>query len=397
MASRRARSRGRVALRQALLGALLTALAAACGCGGGDDVEGAATSTRAASAPRERAAPAPREQPGGGPVRSGRGPRVETVATGLEAPWEIAFLPDGRALVTERPGRVRLLSRSLELRDRPVAEIDVEAIGEGGLLGLAVDPDFRGNGFVYIYRTTADGNEVVRYRMRGDRLEGETVVADGIQAAAIHDGGRLRFGPDGRLYVTAGDAAEQELAQDRASLNGKILRLDRGQLHGDGGRPQVYSLGHRNPQGLDWQPGSGRLISDEHGPDGDDEINVIRQGANYGWPEVRGEQHDGFAGPIAVYPDSIAPSGATFVRRPGSSWTGDYLIGCLVGEQLRRVRLDGTRVTLDEALFEGDFGRLRTVVEGPDGALYALTSNRDGRGSPQEGDDRVLRIVPPAA
>ncbi|MBA3300532.1 MAG: PQQ-dependent sugar dehydrogenase, partial [Thermoleophilaceae bacterium] len=159
----------------------------------------------------------------------------------------------------------------------------------------------------------------------------------------------------------------------------------------------IYTTGHRNPQGFDWLPGTRTLIEDEHGPDGDDEVNVLRKGANYGWPEVRGEQkRAGFTAPAAIYPESIAPSGATFVRRRGSEWSGDYLIGALVGEQIRRVRVNRSgRVSLNRPLFEGRYGRIRTVTEGPDGALYALTNNTDGRGSPRPGDDRVLRIVPP--
>jgi glucose/arabinose dehydrogenase len=365
--------------------ACLLALAAGlAGCGGDGDEGG--------SPPPKRTEPTATTE---GPVRTRGEPRLETVATGLEAPWEIAFLPDGRALLTERPGRVRILSRTLQLAPEPVAEIDVAELGESGLLGLAVDPDFRRNRFVYLYRTTDSDNEVVRYRFDDERLTGERVLISGIQVGAIHDGGRIRFGPDGRLYITTGEAGEDRLAQDEGSLNGKILRMDADRLHGSGGRPEVVSLGHRNPQGFDWQPGTDRLVEDEHGPEGNDEINVIRQGRNYGWPEVQGEDHDGFEAPRRVYSESIAPSGATFVHQGQSAWTGDYLIGCLVGEQIRRVQLDGSRVVGDEALFEGRLGRVRTVVEGPDGALYALTSNRDGRGSPRQGDDRVVRIVPP--
>jgi glucose/arabinose dehydrogenase len=299
--------------------------------------------------------------------------------------------------VTERPGRVRLVSRDRRLRDEPVAEVDVDEIGEGGLLGLAIDPDFERNRFVYLYRTANGGNEVARYRFEDGPLEEDAVVARGIRAAAIHDGGRLRFGPDGDLYFSAGDAGDSSLAQDRGSLNGKVLRLSPRQYRGGGGRPQVFSLGHRNPQGFDWQPRTGRFVEDEHGDLGNDEVNFLRRGANFGWPEAQGEDHDGFAAPVAVYSDAIAPSGATFVRGRGSEWTGNYLIAALVGEQVRRLSFDRGRVTRNEALFQGDFGRLRTVVEGPDGALYVLTSNRDGRGSPQDGDDRILRIVPPAA
>ena len=369
--------------------AVLVALALA-GCGGDDDESGNISPPPKSTTTTER--PTATTE---GPVRTRGEPRLETAATGLEAPWELAFLPDGRALLTERPGRVRILSRTLQLDPRPLAEIDVAAIGEGGLLGLAVDPRFRRNRFVYIYRTTESGNEVVRYRLGEDGLSGERVVIGDIEAGAIHDGGRIRFGPDGRLYISTGDAGQDQLAQENGSLNGKILRIDAGTLRKGGGVPEVVSLGHRNPQGFDWQPGSDRLVASEHGDDGDDEVNVIRKGRNYGWPEARGEDHDGFEAPKSVYPDSIAPSGATFVHLGGSAWTGDYLIGCLVGEQIRRLSFDGQKVTGDEPLFEGRLGRVRTVVEGPDGALYALTNNRDGRGSPRRGDDRVVRIVPP--
>jgi glucose/arabinose dehydrogenase len=332
------------------------------------------------------------------PVRADGEPRVTTVATDLEVPWEIAFLPDGRALITERPGRVRLLTDDRGLAPEPVAEVAVAAEGEGGLLGLAVDPEFDENGFVYLYRTVDSGNEVARYRMEGDRLVEEAVVLDGIEASPIHDGGRIHFGPDGRLYISTGDAAQDELAQDPNSLNGKFLVLDERRLQGDSpAEPEILSLGHRNPQGFDWRAGSGSMIANEHGDTGNDEVNVIRPDRNYGWPEAEGEDHEGFEAPVALYDEAIAPSGATFVNLPGSEWTGDYLIGALIGEQIRRVSFDGEEVTGDEALFEGDFGRVRTVVEGPDGALYALTNNRDGRGDPRPGDDRVIRIVPPSA
>lgn len=328
------------------------------------------------------------------PDRAVGTPQVSTVATGLEAPWEIAFLPDGRALVTERPGRVRLLSRDLELRGEPVAEVAVEAVGESGLLGLAVDPRFERNGFVYLYRTGESGNEVLRMRLRGDRLEEDATVLDGLAAGPIHDGGRIHFGPDGLLYVSTGEAGNPQLAQDPRSLNGKMLRL-RG-FRGERARPEVLSLGHRNVQGFDWQPGTNRLFATEFGPDANDEVNVIRRGGNYGWPEAQGDAGaPRFVPALVDYEDVIAPSGATFVSQRGSAWTGGFLLAALRGEQLRLLTLAGGRVGRDTPLFKGRFGRLRTVVEGPDGAIYALTNNTDGRGSPRDGDDRILRIVPP--
>ncbi|MDQ3719541.1 MAG: PQQ-dependent sugar dehydrogenase [Actinomycetota bacterium] len=367
---------------------------AVAGCGGNDErpapapaPEAPRAGTGATSTPRPEA------------LQRARGrPRVETVASGLEIPWDLAFLPDGGALVTERPGRVRLLGADGRLRARVLATVEVDDAGEGGLLGVVVDPRFERNRFVYLYRTTSSGNEVVRYRMIRERLEEQAVVVRGIRSGVIHDGGRMRFGPGGELYLTSGEAGQEDLAQEPSSLNGKILRMSPEQYRGRGGRPEVFSTGHRNPQGLDWQPGTGRLVSDEHGPDGDDEINFLRRGANYGWPRIRGEEAGGgLVKPVVVYPESIAPSGATFVRRPGSAWTGDYLIGALVGEQVRRVTIDRSgRVTRNEALFERQFGRIRTVVEGPDGTLYLLTNNRDGRGSSNTGDDRILRVVPPA-
>ena len=340
---------------------------------------------------------APAERQRESPVRNEGGPKVNTWVEGLDVPWELVFLPDGRALVTERPGQVRLISREGRLESRPVAEIDVSN-GEGGLLGMAIDPRFERNGLVYIYRTSGSENQLLRFRFASNELREERVLVRGIQASPVHDGGRVRFGPDGQLYFSTGDAGVSSVSQDPNSLNGKILRLSSDQYRGSGGRPDVFTLGHRNPQGFDWQPRTNQMIENEHGASANDEVNVLREGANYGWPDIEGrESRDGFVSPAALYEDTIAPSGATFVRQAGSEWSGDYLIGCLAGEQIRRVGFNGDEVTTNEALFQGDFGRIRTVVEGPDGALYALTSNRDGRGSPREGDDRILRIVPPAS
>jgi glucose/arabinose dehydrogenase len=329
---------------------------------------------------------------------------VHTVASGLEIPWDIAFMPDGSALVTERPGRVRLLTKDGRLQTAAVAEITVSTRGEGGLLGLALDPDFEDNRLVYLYYTGLDGMRLDRWRWTGTQLEREATLVDAIQAGDVHDSGRIGFGPDGRLYVATGDAGHPETAQDESSLNGKFLALTAEQYHGQGPvQPTVVASGLRNPQGFDWQPGTETLIANDHGPsgfdgpEGYDEVNQIQAGGNYGWPEVIGSQTQSgrFIAPVRVYRDPIAPSGGAFVRQPGSAWNGDYLLAALRGESLIRLRIDAGQVVAEEHLLRGQFGRLRTVRQGPHGCLYVLTSNRDGRGTPRPGDDQILCVQPP--
>jgi glucose/arabinose dehydrogenase len=340
--------------------------------------------------------------PGASSASTSHGVRVKTIATGLTIPWEIAFLPDRSALVVERPGTVRLLSAAGKLQARPVATIQVSALGEGGLLGLALDPDFAHNRYVYFYFTVPGAMRLERWRYRGGRLTRQRSLVDGIAAGRLHDSGRIAFGPDRRLYLSTGDAGQAQLAQDPNSLNGKFLSLSSRQYRGAGGRPRIVSSGHRNAQGFDWQPGSRRLISTEHGPtgfdgpEGYDEINEIVQGRNYGWPAIVGSGNNpAFTDPLRVYQAPIAPGGATFVTHPGSSWTGNFVFACLRGKSLRRLVFKGGLIVSEEQLFSARFGRLRTVVEGPRGDLYVLTSNRDGRGVPVQSDDRILRITPP--
>jgi glucose/arabinose dehydrogenase len=364
--------------------------------------KGCATDT---PAPAPNPSPSPSPAPAGEVFTTQDGVRfrVETVVQSLDIPWAMAFAPDGRLFVTERAGRVRILNLSSSTSELALTVDGVFAQGEAGLLGLALDPQFAENHWVYVYYTAtlASGggvNRIVRYREVSSRLVERVVLLDNIPAAQIHDGGRIRFGPDGLLYITAGDANVTSLAQDLASYAGKFLRL-----HADGTRPAgnpfaspIYSSGHRNPQGFDWHPSSGDLWASEHGAAGNDEINVIRAGANYGWPRIEGgTTMTGMEPPIAFYNPAIAPSGASFYRGsrfPGFS--GNLFVGTLRGSHLLRLRIDGHRLVAEERLLEGRFGRIRDVVSGPDGYLYVCTNNRDGRGTPIAADDRILRLVP---
>lgn len=322
-------------------------------------------------------------------------PAVEVVATRLEVPWALAFAPDGRLFVTERPGRIRLI-RDRRLQPEPVATLPVAAVGEGGLMGLALDPAFPETGHLYACYTAAKGgaliNRLVRLTLRHGQASDERVLLDDIPGAPIHDGCRVKVGPDRKLYVTTGDAVEPPLAQRRDSLAGKILRLNP-----DGTVPEdnpfsgspVYSLGHRNPQGLAWDR-VGRLLAAEHGPSGHDEVNRILPGRSYGWPEVAG------AGGSPRYVDPILESGTETWAPSGIGLLGsDLFVAALRGRRLLQVTLDAElRVVRAAAILAGTHGRLRDVVVGPDGALYITTSNRDGRGWPAPDDDRVLRVTP---
>jgi len=338
--------------------------------------------------------------------------KVEKVIGGLEVPWSIVWAPDGRMIFTERPGRVRVMEKGA-LNPKPLLVVpDVERSGESGLMSVALHPQFSSNHFLYLSYAYATGGvrvRVVRYREAPEGLIDRKVIIEDLPAAQFHAGCRIRFGPDGKLYVTTGDATQRQLAQQLDSLAGKTLRLnDDGTVPQDNpfvgqqnARPEMVAWSHRNAQGLDFQPGSNLMFQTEHGPSGfdgpggGDEVNIVEKGKNYGWPTIHHTQTAaGLESPLLEYTPACAPGSGAFYR--GSvfpQFKGNFFFGCLRGERMIRVVLDGRRVVSQENLLQ-NYGRIREVAEGPDGYLYFSTSNRDGRGKPAEDDDRILRLVP---
>ncbi|MBK0418318.1 PQQ-dependent sugar dehydrogenase [Leucobacter sp. CSA1] len=313
--------------------------------------------------------------------------RLAVVADGLDAPWSIAFHGETPLIGERDSARVLELDEHGEARE--VAVVDgVEPMGEGGLLGIAVH-----DGHLYLYFTAAEENRIERYELTGEAgslgLGPAEPILDGIPSASHHDGGRIAFGPDGMLYATAGDAGDRPGAQDLESLGGKILRMTaEGEVPSDNPFPDsyVYSFGHRNPQGIAWAD-DGTLYASEFGQDTWDELNVIEAGGNYGWPEVEGiAETQGFVDPVQQWkPADASPSGIAILD-------GAVFIANLRGERLREVPLSDLAASTEHLV--GEHGRLRDAVVAPDGALWILTNNTDGRGSPGPDDDRVLRFDP---
>lgn len=349
-------------------------------------------------------------------VEQGSGPAgavpftTEVVAKGLEVPWGLAFLPGGDVLITERPGRVRLL-RQGQLVPEPVATVRIANSSEGGLLGIAAHPEFASNRLFYLYVTTDAGgktrNRVERWVLAEDHASAtlDRVILDDIPSAAYHDGGRLRFGPEGLLYVGTGDAREPELSQKVDSLAGKLLRITpEGDIPKDNPFPgkAAFITGIRNTQGFDWKDKDTLYVTD-HGPSGDtgrrghDEVSVAKKGDNLGWPTIYScEAKEGLVTPSLTWEQAVPPGGAAVYTGDSiAEWKGSLLVGALRARHLHRVVFDAQqphRVARHEVYLQDTWGRLREVTMGTDGHLYITTSNCDGRGSCGPDKDVILRL-----
>jgi glucose/arabinose dehydrogenase len=331
---------------------------------------------------------------------------VEILAQNLEVPWGLDFLPNGDLIFTERPGKISILSKEnnqLQL----IHERSVIDRSEGGLLGLAVDPDFQKTGFVFIYETAKESNQVVRLKLKNEQVVDEAVIVGGIPKSRFHNGGILRFGPDGYLYIGTGDARDPELSQDINSLAGKILRVDENgnAVSGNPFGNKVWTIGHRNVQGIDWSI-DGKMVATEHGPTGEvngwcchDEINIIEKGKNYGWPLYKGsESETGMELPLSHSgKDTWAPGGGLFIKGEiWKEWEGSYILAGLRGRRLLRFTFDSDMksVLSQEEVFKGKYKRLRNIIQAPDGSLIFCSSNHDGRNPmPVKGDDKIYRLT----
>src|SRR6266550_1137953 len=341
------------------------------------------------------------------PLPAGTVPRLvpTIIRSGLAIPWDLAFAPDGRMFVTERVGNILVYASAAPNATQlanvfPVANIN--ASGESGLMSIELDPAFATDNLLYVCVSVNDGgqwlNQVLRYRMNGNApvFDGY-VIRSGMRANSNHDGCRIRFGPDGKLWVTMGDAGNTANGQNPNVLNGKVLRVngdgsipaDNPVMPGAAGRTAVYTMGNRNPQGLTFEPGTARAIEVEHGDDTDDEINILRVGANYGYPVCRGPCADPrFVNPAWTSGNvTLATSGADFARgAQWGAWDGSLFVAQLKETDLRRFTISGDVATQREILYDGTYGRIRTVRQGPDGSLYLTTSNGSA--------DRVIRVTP---
>jgi len=321
---------------------------------------------------------------------------VQIVATNLQKPWAMSF-GDNKIFFTEKVGRIRVIDNGTLVNDS-VADLHVADITDAGLLGIALHPDFEKNHFIYVYYTYKDGdnlwNKVLRITESNDKITDAKVILDRIPGAEFDNGGVLKFGPDKKLYIGTGDATDQNSTQDLKSLAGKILRLnDDGSIPQDNPFPNspVYSYGHRNPQGLAWDD-KGNLYETEEGPTRNDEINLIKPGHNYGWPaqECSGSQQ--YQAALVCYNPSIGPAGIAYYQAGKLDIKNSLILATLLGHSLYQLPLENGTILGQKIILDG-VGRIRDASEGPDGYLYILTSNTDGRGFPDNNDDKLLRIV----
>ncbi len=338
--------------------------------------------------------------------------KIETVATNLEVPWALAWLPDGRILFTERPGRIRIIKNGV-VDPNPVATLTgVISRGEGGLMDITCHPKFSENNLIYVSYVTQGSPAqvvVVRYKFLNNNVSEPKTIINGIAASMNHAGCRTRFGPDGKLYITTGERFQGYRAQDMNDLGGKTLRVnDDGSIPKDnpfintpGARPEIWSLGHRNAQGIAWHPETGHMFQNEHGPSGSDgpgggdEVNYVEKGKNYGWPNIHHKQTaPGMIAPLIEYTPAIAPGGATFCTgKMFPEWKNNFFITGLRGECVIRLTIVNDKIASQEKLIDGEYGRIREIAEAPDGSIWFTTSNRDGRGRIQQNDDKIYKIV----
>ena len=320
---------------------------------------------------------------------------VEIVATNLQKPWAMDFADD-RIFFTEKIGAIRVIN-SGNLLEEPLANLRVQDVTDGGLLGLTLHPDFGKNHFLYVFYTyEEDGklwNKVIRITESENKLADAMTIIDKIPGAEFDNGGVIKFGPDRKLYIGTGDATEEHNSQNIRSLSGKILRLD-----DDGSIPAdnpfqnpVFSYGHRNPQGIDWDK-SGNMYVTEHGPTKNDEINLVKAGQNFGWPDEECSGDKNFEDPVACYNPSLEPAGIVFYSYNKLDLENNLIMATLRGTNLYKITLDDDIITSQQSIL-GGVGRIRDVNEGPDGYLYILTGNTDGRGFPDKTDDKLIRIV----
>jgi glucose/arabinose dehydrogenase len=326
---------------------------------------------------------------------------IRTIAQNLDVPWAIDIAVDNRIFFTEKPGRLGMIHANGTLASEPVVNIHTEDIGEAGLMGLALHPNFTQNHLMYVYHTYAENgglyNKVLMLTEKNNKIVNSKIILDGIPASDSNNGGRIKFGPDGKLYVSTGDSETPELAQNTKSLAGKLLRLnDDGTIPDDNPIPEspVYSYGHRDIQGFAWHPITKKLYASEHGPAGNDEVNIIEPGSNYGWP-IEVCNHSTSSAPIRFetpeycFNPEIAPSGLTIAASNKLGYQNDILFTTLRGSHLHHIDLE-TRIQ-DNVLV--GYGRLSDIVEAHDGSLYVLTTNKNAIGIGNANDDHILQII----